>query len=120
MVAQIVQKSLFKFRETFKFSEIFLFSDIFKFRVRVTFIFSEIFIFRDFFIFSEFSIFRDFFISKDQGPAKRTSKWRGYGTFKSTNQPPWLADKKTFYEIFLYSAKFLYSQIFFTYSKTFL
>ena len=54
MVAQMVQNSIFKFREIFMFRDFFIFSEIFKV--------SEIYILRDFFIFREIFIFRDFFI----------------------------------------------------------
>ena len=53
MVAQMVQNSIFKFREIFIFTEFFSFSD--------TFIFRGIFILRDFFIFSGVFIFRNIF-----------------------------------------------------------
>ena len=57
MVPQIVQNSIFKFREIFIFGDFFIFKGIF--------IFSEILIFRDFFIFSEIFIFRACFMFRD-------------------------------------------------------
>ena len=60
MVAQMVQISIFKFREIFILRYFFIFSEIFKFSE--IFIFRYFFIFREIFMFSEISVCKEIFL----------------------------------------------------------